>query len=138
MKWGPEAISDNSPKVLTFGCLIVLCHLSFFRCHIVGQFNRGLYEVIVASDEKFLDEDQQHVSESSKQKRVDKDKERSKLDKDNESGVARGIDFQFVSNIINFDFPLDTDSYIHRYNANILIYVIILPVQLPCHEPINI
>lgn len=28
--------------------------------------------------------------------------------------MARGIDFQFVSNIINFDFPRDVDSYIHR------------------------
>lgn len=33
---------------------------------------------------------------------------------DKESGVARGIDFQFVSNVINFDFPLDAASYIHR------------------------
>lgn len=28
--------------------------------------------------------------------------------------MARGIDFQFVSNVINFDFPLDVNSYIHR------------------------
>mgnify|MGYP002224304754 CR=1 FL=1 len=34
--------------------------------------------------------------------------------KDKESGVARGIDFHFVSNIINFDFPPDVNSYIHR------------------------
>lgn len=86
------------------------------RSHIVGQFNRGLYEVIVASDEKFLDEHQtdNDTTKSGKPKKVDKDKERSKRDKDKESGVARGIDFQFVSNIINFDFPHDTDSYVHR------------------------
>lgn len=46
--------------------------------------------------------------------KVDHDKERSKRRKDKESGVARGIDFQFVSNVINFDFPQDVDSYIHR------------------------
>lgn len=28
--------------------------------------------------------------------------------------MARGIDFQFVSNVINFDFPLDVNSYVHR------------------------
>ena len=36
---------------------------------------------------------------------MDKDKEASKRVKDKESGVARGIDFQFVSNVVNFDFP---------------------------------
>jgi hypothetical protein len=36
---------------------------------------------------------------------VDKDKEASKRVKDKESGVARGIDFQYVANVINFDFP---------------------------------
>ena len=36
---------------------------------------------------------------------MDKDKEASKRIKDKESGVARGIDFQFVSNVVNFDFP---------------------------------
>ena len=60
----------------------------------MSQFNRGLYEVIVASDEKFLDENQKEGTESGKPKKVDKDKERSKRDKDKESGVARGIDFQ--------------------------------------------
>lgn len=39
---------------------------------------------------------------------------RGKRRKDKESGVARGIDFQFVSNVINFDFPLDINAYIHR------------------------
>ena len=34
--------------------------------------------------------------------------------KDREAGVVRGIDFQFVSNVINFDFPSDVESYIHR------------------------
>ena len=39
---------------------------------------------------------------------------KGKRRKDKESGVARGIDFQFVSNVINFDFPLDINSYVHR------------------------
>lgn len=41
-------------------------------------------------------------------------KQKSKRRKDKESGVARGIDFQFVSNVINFDFPQDVNSYVHR------------------------
>lgn len=33
---------------------------------------------------------------------------------ESEAGVSRGIDFQFVSNVINFDFPKDVNAYIHR------------------------
>ncbi|CAL1687134.1 unnamed protein product [Lasius platythorax] len=72
------------------------------RCRAVSQFNSGTYDIIIASDEKALEEP--HVIKTKKDKRR----------KDKESGVARGIDFQFVSNVINFDFPLDINSYIHR------------------------
>lgn len=37
-----------------------------------------------------------------------------KRKRDKEAGVIRGIDFQFVTNIINFDFPPTITSYIHR------------------------
>merc|ERR1719210_600160 len=80
------------------------------RLHTVEQFNKGVYNVIVAADEKVLDEGQKVKGEH----KVDKDKDNSKRVKDKESGVARGIDFQFVANVINFDFPKDPDSYIHR------------------------
>ncbi|XP_076650518.1 putative ATP-dependent RNA helicase DDX56 [Halictus rubicundus] len=72
------------------------------RCRAVTQFNTGTYDIIIASDEKSLEEP--HIIKVKKGKRK----------KDKESGVARGIDFQFVSNVINFDFPLDVNSYIHR------------------------
>ncbi|XP_011641120.1 probable ATP-dependent RNA helicase DDX56, partial [Pogonomyrmex barbatus] len=72
------------------------------RCRAISQFNNGIYDIIIASDEKVLEEP--HVIKT----------KRSKRKKDKESGIARGIDFQFVSNIINFDFPLDLNSYIHR------------------------
>ncbi|XP_017752951.1 PREDICTED: probable ATP-dependent RNA helicase DDX56 [Eufriesea mexicana] len=75
---------------------------AFSRCRAVTQFNSGTYDIIIASDEKSLDEP--HVIKVKKGKRR----------KDKESGVARGIDFQFVSNVINFDFPPDVNSYIHR------------------------
>jgi len=87
---------------MIFHCIVFLTNCitaAFFRCHIVGQFNRGLYEVIVASDEKFLDEMHEELADSKagKTKKLDKDKERSKRDKDKESGVARGIDFQVTN-----------------------------------------
>ncbi|XP_008558990.1 probable ATP-dependent RNA helicase DDX56 [Microplitis demolitor] len=75
------------------------------RCRAVMQFNAGTYDIIIASDEKALEEP--HVIKNNKQ-------QKSKRRKDKESGVARGIDFQFVANVINFDFPQDINSYVHR------------------------
>merc|ERR1719319_1739435 len=81
------------------------------RCHTVNQFNKGVYSVIVAADEKLLDD-----NVKKEHHKVDKDKERGEKNrsKDKESGVSRGIDFQYVANVINFDFPGSVDSYIHR------------------------
>ena len=46
-----------------------------------------------------------HQSISSKAKKEQKDKE---------YGVSRGIDFKNVENVLNFDFPANPESYIHR------------------------
>ena len=73
------------------------------RLHTVAQFNKGVYNVIVAADEKLLDE---HTPS--------KEETKSNRSQDKESGVARGIDFNFVSNVINFDFPTNPESYVHR------------------------
>ncbi|XP_076345578.1 putative ATP-dependent RNA helicase DDX56 isoform X1 [Tachypleus tridentatus] len=74
------------------------------RCHIVAQFNEGFYDIIIASDEK--------PGEGTSPKNMNCKLKR--LRKDQEYGVSRGIDFQFVSNVINFDFPPNVDAYIHR------------------------
>ncbi|CAG9836748.1 unnamed protein product [Diabrotica balteata] len=76
------------------------------RCHSVNQYNQGIYDIIIASDEHALEE----PTVLSKKEGEKKTKRR----KDKESGVSRGIDFQHVANIINFDFPLDVQAYIHR------------------------
>lgn len=60
----------------------------------------------MASDEKALDEPGHGEQPDMKRK--------SKRVKDKSSGVSRGIDFQYVANVINFDFPLDAQSYVHR------------------------
>ena len=77
------------------------------RLHTVSQFNLGVYDVIVAADEWLLDEEDMEKSKK-------KEMASSKRIKDKESGVARGIDFQFVANVIHFDFPDRPELYIHR------------------------
>ena len=79
------------------------------RCHTVTQFNQGLYDIIIASDEFSLVD-----PSSNKRSKREKFNKSLATKQENESGVARGIDFQFVSNVINFDFPKDINSYIHR------------------------
>ncbi|KAJ0176855.1 hypothetical protein K1T71_008034 [Dendrolimus kikuchii] len=82
------------------------------RCLSVDQFNRGRYQIIIASDEKALEKPDGGILPI--EERSKKKKQTSKRKKDKESGVSRGIDFQHVSNVINFDFPLDINSYVHR------------------------
>ncbi|XP_007905640.2 probable ATP-dependent RNA helicase DDX56 [Callorhinchus milii] len=82
------------------------------RCHVISQFNQGFYDYIIATDEEMLLE--AGASEEKKKKPNKKNPSKGQKAKDKEYGVSRGIDFQNVSNVINFDFPTTVDSYIHR------------------------
>jgi ATP-dependent RNA helicase DDX56/DBP9 len=53
------------------------------------------------------------VGESSK-KSSKKQKKKKKVTKDKEYGVSRGVDFQNVAAVINFDFPKSAKAYTHR------------------------
>ncbi|KAI6206267.1 hypothetical protein M3Y94_00889000 [Aphelenchoides besseyi] len=91
------------------------------RSHVINEFNEGKYRYIIASDARDAigpsenDEEDNETEDtegaSSKKKKRTK-KQRIAYDK--ESGVSRGIDFHFVSNVVNFDFPSTTDLYVHR------------------------
>ena len=92
------------------------------RTHIVNEFNRGVYDYIIATDENDVlidDEDDKEVVEEadknrSKYKEGGKRKKLVVGNKDVEYGVSRGVDFLNVANIINFDVPETFKAYVHR------------------------
>lgn len=90
------------------------------RLHILQQFNVGLFELLIATDDgKSL----QPVSsgnegdEDSKGSVADTGEPKKKPKKaigDAEFGVVRGIDFKNVRTVINYDMPESVAGYIHR------------------------
>lgn len=103
------------------------------RIHVVEEFNKGVYDIIIASDEHELlgDEDEtkeeaeieaeevegesKATGEETTEKTKQPAKKKRKTDKrDKDYGVSRGIDFKNVACVINFDLPTTSKSYTHR------------------------
>ncbi|KAF7728051.1 ATP-dependent DNA/RNA helicase [Apophysomyces ossiformis] len=103
------------------------------RYHIVEEFNRGIYDYLIATDESELkgeedseDEDSDDGSEEESEEEekrtlnmtettaVKNAKKKKTVQRDKEYGVARGVDFQDVAAVINFDFPTSAKAYTHR------------------------
>jgi ATP-dependent RNA helicase DDX56/DBP9 len=80
------------------------------RLHIVEEFNKNIYNILIASDETEI------LGSRKKEDGDSRPKKKSKSDKEgtNDSGVSRGIDFLNVSCVLNFDFPATYKSYFHR------------------------
>ncbi|OAL51754.1 ATP-dependent RNA helicase-like protein dbp9 [Pyrenochaeta sp. DS3sAY3a] len=79
------------------------------RLHIVEEFNKNIYNILIASDETEIVGMRQEKSESRPKKKSKTSKEAK-----SDSGVSRGIDFLNVSCVLNFDFPTTYKSYFHR------------------------
>ncbi|XP_041256949.1 probable ATP-dependent RNA helicase DDX56 [Onychostruthus taczanowskii] len=89
------------------------------RCHVIAQFNRGLYDYIVATDEEGPAEPPRHRPRKGGtarkgDKKGDRKGQPPQCPQDPEFGVSRGIDFQNVAAVINFDVPNSVETYIHR------------------------
>ncbi|KAJ5835434.1 hypothetical protein N7447_001460 [Penicillium robsamsonii] len=114
------------------------------RIHVVEEFNKGIYDIIVAADEQAVlgvtkskkspeaeateeegkdeeakeemgsSEDEEAVDESGKGKKPQTKKRRKMTSKEKDYSIARGIDFQNVACVLNFDLPTSSKSYTHR------------------------
>jgi ATP-dependent RNA helicase DDX56/DBP9 len=80
------------------------------RLHIVEEFNKNIYNILIASDETEILGSRKNEEGDARPKK--KTKTEKKADAD--SGVSRGIDFLNVSCVLNFDFPSSYKSYFHR------------------------
>jgi ATP-dependent RNA helicase DDX56/DBP9 len=103
------------------------------RIHVVEEFNKGIYDIIIASDEhEVLGDEEESKAEKvpeeaatdaqangDRDKKADTEpqpskKKRRMVKKDKEYGVSRGIDFKNVACVLNFDLPTSSKSYTHR------------------------
>ncbi|KAI0200793.1 ATP-dependent RNA helicase DBP9 [Astrocystis sublimbata] len=105
------------------------------RVHTVQQFNQGLFDILISSDEMevlgdeadAVDEEgtaQQTASadeeepsgkpESKAAQSIPPKKKRKPSRRDTDYGVSRGIDFRNVAIVVNFDCPTTARSYAHR------------------------
>ncbi|PGG97646.1 ATP-dependent RNA helicase DBP9 [Blastomyces parvus] len=117
------------------------------RIHVVQEFNKGVYDIIIAADDQEVlgglpknprkpsrksdptpkDPEQEndddngakassnHLQDSSEDETETRPSKRPKKSaKEKDYGVSRGIDFQDVACVLNFDLPTTSKSYTHR------------------------
>jgi ATP-dependent RNA helicase DDX56/DBP9 len=103
------------------------------RIHVVQEFNKGVYDIIIAADDQEIlghvvsnktraretAEDGEHGAAASggddSEKEVEQPRKKHKtLGKNKDYGVSRGIDFQNVACVLNFDLPSSSKAYTHR------------------------
>ncbi|KAK5103297.1 ATP-dependent DNA/RNA helicase [Lithohypha guttulata] len=96
------------------------------RLHAVQEFNRGLYDILIAADEQEVIGGIQRKSRkvdaesgpengsASEEEENQMTTKKSTKPRQKDFGVSRGIDFQNVSCVLNFDLPTTSKSYTHR------------------------
>ncbi|KAJ7944558.1 DEAD-box ATP-dependent RNA helicase [Quillaja saponaria] len=82
------------------------------RLHILEEFNAGLFDYLIATDDSQTKEKEGAIKESNEEPRKSKKHVKQKLD--SEFGVVRGIDFKNVFTVINFEMPQSAAGYVHR------------------------
>ncbi|TGJ81623.1 hypothetical protein E0Z10_g7159 [Xylaria hypoxylon] len=104
------------------------------RVHTVQQFNQGLFDILISSDEMEVLGDEADSGEtdattpnlgpdgqnppeqlgSKDTQTAPPKKKRKSSRRDKDYGVSRGIDFRNVAIVVNFDCPSTARSYAHR------------------------
>ena len=99
------------------------------RLHVVQEFNQGVYDILIAADDqeviggvatkskKTTDEEMNGDDPAgavSSDEEASQPSKKQKLSKSADYGVSRGIDFQNVSCVLNFDLPRTSKAYTHR------------------------
>lgn len=84
------------------------------RLHAIEAYNRGYYDLLVATDASVeaVQADEEEEDEQPKSRRSSKQEATVKADE--ACGVARGIDFRDVKWVLNVDLPETPGSYTHR------------------------
>ncbi|KAK4252749.1 hypothetical protein QN277_014299 [Acacia crassicarpa] len=82
------------------------------RLHILEEFNAGLFDYLIATDDSHIKEKDEATKENNGELRRSKKLVKQKLD--SEFGVVRGIDFKNVYTVINFEMPQSVAGYVHR------------------------
>ncbi|XP_015868189.1 DEAD-box ATP-dependent RNA helicase 16 [Ziziphus jujuba] len=82
------------------------------RLHILEEFNAGLFDYLIATDDSETKEKEEANEENNVKLRKSRRHAKQKLD--SEFGVVRGIDFKNVHTVINFEMPRSAGGYVHR------------------------
>jgi ATP-dependent RNA helicase DDX56/DBP9 len=97
------------------------------RLHAVQEFNKGVYDIIIAADDQELiggitskkgkaresnDQEQAYATDEESESEVQE--KSTPTNKEKDYGVSRGIDFQNVTCVLNFDLPPSAKAYTHR------------------------
>jgi ATP-dependent RNA helicase DDX56/DBP9 len=96
------------------------------RLHAVQEFNKGVYDIIIAADDQEVvggivskkekaKDDRDHVDGTDEEEsEIEAKKKNPPTNKEKDYGVSRGIDFQNVTCVLNFDLPSSAKAYTHR------------------------
>lgn len=103
------------------------------RIHILEEYNRGVFDYLIATDasvdqgeadegdkdeadeeEEVGEEDEVDRKSNNRAKKKAAKAKKARREENDGYGVSRGIDFQGVNFVINFDFPLTAAAYTHR------------------------